>query len=85
MGVNVYFRNLKSVLFISKHFDNISVFPNKLFPLLIGIQLNIIFNIIKNFHLLENFVGKSKTQKNVENIVVINKRGDTVPLIPVRL
>jgi hypothetical protein len=59
------------------------VFPNKLYPLIIAYTVSIIFNIVKNFHLLENFSGKSKTQKKVENIINdATKESDVVPVIP---
>ena len=50
---------------------------------MIAYTISIIFNIIKNFHLLENFSGKSKTEKKVENIISdATKESDVVPVIP---
>ena len=84
LGVNVYYRNLKSiVLFVLSFVIMYPVFPNKLYPLIIAYTVSIIFNIVKNFHLLENFSGKSKTQKKVENIINdATKESDVVPVIP---
>ena len=84
LGVNVYYRNLKSiVLFVLSFVIMYPVFPNKLYPLMIAYTVSIIFNIIKNFHLLENFSGKSKTEKKVENIISdATKESDVVPVIP---
>ena len=84
LGVNVYYRNLKSiVLFVLSFVVMYPVFPNKLYPLIIAYTVSIIFNIVKNFHLLENFSGKSKTQKKVENIISdATKESDVVPVIP---
>ena len=84
LGVNVYYRNLKSiVLFVLSFVIMYPVFPNKLYPLMIAYTVSIIFNIIKNFHLLENFSGKSKTEKKVENIISdATKESDIVPVIP---
>jgi hypothetical protein len=84
LGVNVYYRNLKSiVLFVLSFVVMYPVFPNKLYPLIIAYTISIIFNIVKNFHLLENFSGKSKTQKKVENIISdATKESDIVPVIP---
>ena len=84
LGVNVYYRNLKSiVLFVLSFVVMYPVFPNKLYPLMIAYTISIIFNIVKNFHLLENFSGKSKTEKKVENIISdATKESDVVPVIP---
>ena len=84
LGVNVYYRNLKSiVLFVLSFVVMYPVFPNKLYPLMIAYTVSIIFNIVKNFHLLENFSGKSKTEKKVENIISdATKESDVVPVIP---
>ena len=84
LGVNVYYRNLKSiVLFVLSFVVMYPVFPNKLYPVIIAYTISIIFNIVKNFHLLENFSGKSKTEKKVENIISdATKESDVVPVIP---
>lgn len=83
LGVNVYFRNLKSIiLFLVAFVTLYPIFPNKLYPVLIAYTISILFNIVKNFHLLENFSGKSS--KNVEKIIekTKNPEDDAVPIIP---
>ena len=75
LGVNVYYRNMKSIiLFLVSFVVMYPVFPNKLYPLLIAYTISIAFNIVKNFHLLENFSSK----KIVKEIT----KEDEVPIIP---
>ena len=74
LGVNVYYRNMKSIiLFLVSFVVMYPVFPNKLYPLLIAYTISIAFNIVKNFHLLENFSSKK--------IVKESTKEDEVPII----
>ena len=80
LGVNLYYRNLKSILlFLVSLVVLYPIFPNKMYPILIAYTISIFYNIVKNFHLLREFHYKSK-----ETPELPQKEPDEepVPIIP---
>jgi len=83
LGVNLYYRNLKSlILFLVSLVVLYPIFPNKMYPVLIAYTISIFYNIVKNFHLLENFTSKSKKTDEVPEIPQKEPDEEPVPIIP---
>ena len=83
LGVNLYYRNLKSlILFLVSLVVLYPIFPNKMYPVLIAYTISIFYNIVKNFHLLENFTSKSKKTDEVPEIPQKESDEEPVPIIP---
>ena len=76
LAVNVWYRNLKSILlFLVSLVVLYPMVQNKLYAVVIAYVISIGFNIVKNFHLLENFSGnenqKNKTKNNESETPII--------------
>jgi len=88
LGVNLYYRNLRSiVLFLVSLIVLYPLFQNKMYPILIAYTISIFYNIVKNFHLLENFSGKSKSKNPDEGekqpeVPDIEANDEPIPIIP---
>lgn len=83
LGVNLYYRNLKSlILFLVSLVVLYPIFSNKMYPVLIAYTISIFYNIVKNFHLLENFTSKSKKTDEVPEIPQKEPDEEPVPIIP---
>ena len=85
LGVNLYYRNLKSIiLFLVSLVVLYPIFPNKMYPVLIAYTISIFYNIVKNFHLLENFSSSKSKKENtkVPEIPKIEADDEPVPIIP---
>jgi hypothetical protein len=63
LGINIHYRNLTSlVLFLFALVSFYNIMDNKLYAVMLAYVISISYNIIKNFHLLENFGTKTKEQ-----------------------
>lgn len=76
LAVNVWYRNLKSILlFLVSLVSLYPIMKNKLYAIVTAYVISIAYNIVKNFHLLENFssnVNKSKSKsKSKPHIPII--------------
>lgn len=68
LAVNVWYRNLKSILlFLVSLVVLYPMVQNKLYAVVIAYVISIGFNIVKNFHLLENFSGNEKEKEKTKN------------------
>lgn len=77
LAVNVWYRNLKSILlFLVSLIALYPIVQNKLYAVVIAYVISIGYNIVKNFHLLENFSGNGKNK---------NSDADTPIIIPSNL
>jgi len=75
LAVNVWYRNLKSILlFLVSLVVLYPMVQNKLYAVVIAYVISIGFNIVKNFHLLENFSGngtdKTKNSESETPIII---------------
>ena len=81
LAVNVWYRNIKSILlFLVSLVVLYPMVQNKLYAVVIAYVISIGFNIVKNFHLLENFSGNEK-----EKVKSKNDESETPIIIPSNL
>lgn len=81
LAVNVWYRNIKSLLlFLVSLVVLYPMMQNKLYAVVIAYVISIGFNIVKNFHLLENFSGNEK-----EKVKSKNSDAETPIIIPSNL
>ena len=72
LAVNVWYRNLKSILlFLVSLVSLYPIVKNKLYAIVIAYVISIAYNIVKNFHLLENFSSNVKKSKSKSHIPII--------------
>lgn len=83
LGVNLYYRNLRSiVLFLVSMIVLYPLFENKMYPILLAYTISIFYNIVKNFHLLENFSSKKKSKEQSPEVPNLEAEEEPVPIIP---
>ena len=71
LAVNVWYRNLKSILlFLVSLVSLYPIVKNKLYAIVIAYVISIAYNIVKNFHLLENFSSNVKKSKSHIPIII---------------
>ena len=72
LAVNVWYRNLKSILlFLISLIVIYPIVQNKLYAVVIAYVISIGFNIVKNFHLIENFSGKKRDKNKDDNTPIV--------------